>query len=95
MIRGILWEKTQGYISEFCMYDCLRNFHSYTLLFREGFISINFSDNYKDTDQDYQDDETESDLIFFQMVLLSKLLCTNGEEDVMGQIHTRCTVNPI
>jgi hypothetical protein len=56
MFWGIFREKTQGDIPEFCMNDCLCICHRYTLLSREGFISINFGDNHKDADQDNQDD---------------------------------------
>ncbi len=56
MFWGIFWEKTQGDIPEFCMNDRLCICHRHALLSREGFISINFSDNHKNTDQDYQDD---------------------------------------
>ena len=74
VFRGIFREKTQGDIPEFCMNDRLCICHGHSLLSREGFISIKFSDNNKDTDQDYQNNETESDLILFQRVLLSQQL---------------------
>jgi hypothetical protein len=71
---GIFGKKTYGDIPEFCVNNSFYLCHGHALLSRDGFVSINFRDHHKNTDQDYQDNETERDHIFFQEGLLLQRL---------------------